>query len=260
MEARLAKFPAPPEANGALATRVREELARRRWSREALAEKARVSVSTLEKGLSGQRPFTLATVVRLEAALGLSLRAVPLADPAADAGSAPGAASMAPDELGSYTRASVSWLERDFLTLVPSFSEPGAIHAYRTSITWSEPETRLKFRESNRHDAKFEQFGDVAVPFHSGHVYLHTNRHGQMRLAVLARPVITGELHGLLTTLLSGRGAHLSPVSAPMVLKAIGPGDTPAFGRVRKADAAYDLYRQLLRRTLHDGFAALLSE
>lgn len=251
-----------PEANGALATRLREELARRRWSREALAEKARVSVSTLEKGLSGQRPFTLATVVRLEAALGLSLRAPPAAtsNAATNGGAAISGAAMAPDELGSYTRASVAWLERDFLTLVPSFSEPGTIHAYRTAITWSEAETRLKFRESNRHDAKFEQFGDVAVPFHSGHVYLHTNRHGQMRLAVLARPVITGEMHGLLTTLLSGRGAHLSPVSVPIVLKPIAAGETPAFGRVRKADAAYDPYRELLRRTLHDGFAALLPE
>jgi hypothetical protein len=213
--------------------------------------------------LSGQRPFTLATVVRLEAALGLSLR--PGADaasnePANGSVAASGGGAMAPDELGSYTRASVAWLERDFLTLVPSFSESGAIHAYRTSIAWSEAEARLKFRESNRHDAKFEQFGDVAVPFHSGHVYLHSNRHGQMRLAVLARPVITGELHGLLTTLLSGRGAHLSPVSAPMVLKPLGDVERPAFGRVRKADPAYDLYRELLRRTLHDGFAALLGE
>src|SRR6187431_3722810 len=53
---------------------VLEELARRRLSRQQLAEMARISLSTLEKALSGRRPFTLATLVRLEQALGISLR------------------------------------------------------------------------------------------------------------------------------------------------------------------------------------------
>jgi transcriptional regulator with XRE-family HTH domain len=45
---------------------IREELAKRRMTRAGLAEKAKISLSPLEKALSGQRPFTLATVVRLE--------------------------------------------------------------------------------------------------------------------------------------------------------------------------------------------------
>ncbi|MEG1029520.1 MAG: helix-turn-helix transcriptional regulator, partial [Brevundimonas sp.] len=57
-----------------IARRVREELARRRLSRQALADMARVSISTLEKALSGRRAFTLATVVRLEQALGVPLQ------------------------------------------------------------------------------------------------------------------------------------------------------------------------------------------
>ncbi len=56
-----------PAAPDATALRVREEIARRRWSRQAVADKAGISLSTLEKALSGRRPFTLATVVRLEA-------------------------------------------------------------------------------------------------------------------------------------------------------------------------------------------------
>jgi transcriptional regulator with XRE-family HTH domain len=54
---------------------VREELARRRLSRQALADLAKISISTLEKALAGRRPFTLATTIRLEEALGASLRA-----------------------------------------------------------------------------------------------------------------------------------------------------------------------------------------
>src|SRR5205085_12136720 len=62
------------ESTESVALQVREELARRRQSRQWLADEARVSLSTLEKALTGRRPFTLATVVRLEEALGASLR------------------------------------------------------------------------------------------------------------------------------------------------------------------------------------------
>ena len=63
------------EGSESVALVVREQLARRRLSRQWLADEAKVSLSTLEKALAGRRPFTLATVVRLEDALGMSLRA-----------------------------------------------------------------------------------------------------------------------------------------------------------------------------------------
>src|SRR3954470_7345906 len=63
------------ELSRAIAARVREELARRRLSRQALADLAKISISTLEKALAGRRPFTLATTIRLEEALGATLRA-----------------------------------------------------------------------------------------------------------------------------------------------------------------------------------------
>ncbi len=47
-----------------IAATIREELARRRISRQQIAEKAKLSISTLEKVLGGSRPFTLATTVR----------------------------------------------------------------------------------------------------------------------------------------------------------------------------------------------------
>ena len=61
--------------------RVREQLARRRISRQALADMAKISLSTLEKSLSGTRPFTLATTIRLEEALGVPLRPGPAPAP-----------------------------------------------------------------------------------------------------------------------------------------------------------------------------------
>ena len=62
------------EQSRSVASRVREELARRRISRQHLADQAKISISTLEKALAGRRPFTLATTIRLEEALGVSLR------------------------------------------------------------------------------------------------------------------------------------------------------------------------------------------
>ena len=82
-----------------VAFRLREEIARQRLSRARLAESARVSVSTLEKALSGRRRFTLATVVRLEEALGASLR-----DEAPPEATGP---ALAPPEMGSYARPAV---------------------------------------------------------------------------------------------------------------------------------------------------------
>src|SRR6266850_4442753 len=76
---------------------IREELARRRISRQHLADQAKISISTLEKALSGRRPFTLATTVRLEEALGVSLRRAEAATPAARNG-------VAPADLGYYAR------------------------------------------------------------------------------------------------------------------------------------------------------------
>ena len=109
-----------------IADRIREELARRRMSRRGLADGAKISMSTLEKVLSGRRPFTLATTIRLEAALGVNLRAG-VAAAASSTGHAPG-------ELGYYSRPSVAWLEGRYVTLRPSFGDPAAIYAYLTEM------------------------------------------------------------------------------------------------------------------------------
>lgn len=237
--------------NADVALRVREEMARRRMSREQLAAEARISLSTLEKALAGTRPFTLASIVRLEEALGVRLRARPARAEGAGSGNAAW-------DLGGYSRASVAWLEGAYLTLRPSFGGGCALYAYRTDIDWDDARSCLGFREGQRIDTDFAQYGVVAVPHQSAHVYLVTNRHGQHRMITLARPVITGEMHGLLATLQAGRGAHLSPVATPIVLKPLSDVPSPAFGRITRGHTAFAAYASLLARTLDDGFAALI--
>jgi len=231
--------------NKAIASRIREELGRRRMSRRALADAAKISISTLEKALNGSRPFTLASVVRVEAALGITLR------PSAKVPSAR-------TDLGGYSRAGVTWLEGDYLTLRPSLGQMGSIFAYRTRICWDMTADCLIFHETDRMDAPFAQTGVVSLPNKSGQIYLYTNEQGQMRLAVLGRPQIKGEMYGLLTTLAAGSGNALTPVSTPLALIPWGSVGNPVLGRVSDTDSAHAGYKKHLEAILSEGFAKLI--
>jgi transcriptional regulator with XRE-family HTH domain len=241
------------EQSRQVAEQVREELARRRISRQALAEQAKLSLSTLEKVLGGRRPFTLATTVRLEQALGVALRKGGDKTPAAAANG-----EVSPDSLGAYSRRAVTWLEGTYITLRPSFGDKEAIYAYRTDIAWDAPSSSLVFREGERLDAAYTQYGEVAVPNQSGHIYLVTNRHGQHRLITVARLAISGEMYGIITTLLAGRGSLLTPIAAPIAYLPIQMVGNPTFGRVSADDPNYAQYRQHLRRTTEEPFAMFL--
>jgi transcriptional regulator with XRE-family HTH domain len=243
------------EQSRQVADTIREEIARRHISRQALAEQAKLSLSTLEKVLGGRRPFTLATTVRLEQALGVSLRKAQDAPPAASAANG----DIAPDSLGAYSRRSAAWLEGAYVTLRPSFGgDKDAIYAYRTEISWDVAVSSLVFREAERADAAYTQFGEVAVPNQSGFVYLVTNRHGQHRLITVSRPTISGEMYGIITTLLAGRGSLLTPIAAPIAFVPIGKIANPTMGRISSADANFAFYREHLRRTIDEPFAMFL--
>jgi transcriptional regulator with XRE-family HTH domain len=239
------------EENRSISGAIREELARRRLTRQHLADISKLSLSTLEKALSGQRPFTLATVVRLEEALQKPLRKT----------KANGDSALAPETLGSYSRPAVKWLEGSYLTLRPSFSVPKGVYAYRTEITWDNALSHLVFRESDRLDTAYKQEGVVSVPHQSGYIYLVTNKLGQHRMATLSRPMIGGEMFGLLATLQSGKGATLVPIAVPIVLAPVRNfGDTIRFGLIKPDDELYAGYEKLLRRCVNEPFVVLQSE
>lgn len=237
-----------PEAEE-IARRVREELARRRISRQALADMARVSISTLEKALSGKRAFTLATVIRLEEALGAPLRPRPAPAPVLDA------VTASPEGLGGYARGSVRWMEGRYLTLRPSFGSPGDIYAYLTTIEWDAARSHLVFAESERLDSAFAQTGSVSLPSQSGTVYLVTNVEGQYRLAILSRPTIKRALYGILSTLLIGHGSQLVPAAVPLAMIRLGADADGAFGRISTDHPDHARYRAELDFVVAEDFA-----
>jgi transcriptional regulator with XRE-family HTH domain len=235
---------------GKIIMRLREELARRRMSRASLADHAKISLSSLEKSLSGQRPFTDQALVRIETALGLKFRKPE--EPVL---------RHAPENLGSYARAAVNWLEGSYLTLRPATSNENAIYTYETLISWDPDFGHLIFRETGRTDKAYAQQGSVSMPHQSGHIYLVTNKHGQHRMAMLSRQGITGELYGLLLTLQQGRGAQLLPVAMPLVLVPIDAfTQKPPFGTVAEEHPIYALLKSKLNKTLQEGFAMILPE
>jgi transcriptional regulator with XRE-family HTH domain len=239
------------EENRGISAAIREELARRRLTRQHLADMAKLSLSTLEKALAGQRTFTLATVVRLEEALQKPLRK----------GRSNGESSLAPETLGSYSRPAVKWLEGSYLTLRPSFSVPKGVYAYRTEISWETELSHLVFQESDRLDSAYKQEGMVSIPHQSGYIYLVTNKLGQHRMATLSRPMIGGEMFGLLATLQSGKGATLMPIAVPIVLAPVKNfGTSLRFGRIAPDDEGYAPYERLLRRCVNEPFVILQSE
>src|SRR5262249_11057569 len=132
------------------------------------------------------------------------------------------------------------------------------IYAYRTEIAWDAVASSLAFREGERLDTAFSQFGEVAVPHQSGFIYLVTNRHGQHRLITVSRPTITGEMYGIITTLLAGRGSQLTPIAAPIALLPIKNFENPTLGRVAPNDPNYPTYREHLRRTTEEPFAMFM--
>lgn len=240
------------EQSREVAETIREEIARRRISRQALAEQAKLSLSTLEKALGGRRPFTLATTVRIEQALGVSLRksTIVLSPTAGN--------DVAPDSLGSYSHRAVTWIEDVYITLRPSFGDKDAIFAYRTEIVWEPKVSSLVFREGERSDAAYEHTGEVAVPHQSGFIYLVINKHGQHRVITVSRPTVSGAMYGIISTLRAGAGSQLTPVAAPIAYVPAGNIADPAVGRIAPDHANYKLYRDHLRRTVDESFALFL--
>ncbi|HWA61633.1 MAG TPA: helix-turn-helix transcriptional regulator [Caulobacteraceae bacterium] len=241
-------------ASRAIAAAVREELARRRISRQRLADDARISLSTLEKALAGRRPFTLATTIRLEQALGRVLRR-----PDEAAAGVAQRSGVAPESLGSYSRDAARWLEGDYLTLRPSFDGGGAVFAYRTEVFWDETAGALAFREAAREDAAYTQKGLVSMPMQSGLIYLVTSERGQFRLAILDRPTIHGEMYGLLTTLHAGPGAQLTPASVALALLPLARWPDPAYGKLGEDHPSYGAYRAQVDKIAGQGFAKFLT-
>jgi hypothetical protein len=139
---------------------------------------------------------------------------------------------------------------RDYLTLRPAFSQPGAVFAYGTEIFWDDERGHLGFAEIERVDNVFTQRGFVSMPNLSGHTYLITSEEGQYRMIMLGRATRERRMYGLLSTLQVGSGSQLLPVSCPIALIPTGEMTGLRYGLLEPGDADFGLYRDALDRAV----------
>ena len=241
----------PEDQSRLVAATIREEIARRRISRQRLADEARISISTLEKALSGRRPFTLATTIRLEEALGVALRRPSAPAPAA----AP--IGLAPADLGSYSRPAVKWIEGRYLTVRPSFGDRDAIYAYRTEISWE----RLLLPDLSGGGAGRPGLHAGRARVGAEPVGAHLSRHQQVR-AVPAhhRLAADNQRRNARHPDDTARGARSAahPDRDADCPRAVATVPGAEFGRIPPGHRWHERYRQVLRRTVEEPFAMFL--
>jgi hypothetical protein len=151
--------------------------------------------------------------------------------------------SVAMDDLGGYTRASVEGLEGRYVCFRPAFSAVDAINAYLLTLHWDEAESCLAFEELERIDTGHTQRGRVYIPDGRPFLSFVTLEGGAIRLIMVSRPEQSTEpLRGLITTLSNPGGAHFTPASAPIVLRRM-VDHASQLGFIRPGAPDYEAYR-----------------
>jgi transcriptional regulator with XRE-family HTH domain len=163
---------------------------------------------------------------------------------------------VAPVYMGAYTRAAVDHYIGSYLTLRPSFSQPGTIVAYRTDISWDPDWPSLLFQERDRPDTPYSHRGRLYIPASSSFIHLVSLTKGAMRMVVVSQVDRFGEMRGIITTLYK-HGAMLQPVATPIVY-ARQETFSGAFGEVASESPSYAEYRKLLDETTAQGYARLV--
>ena len=88
---------------------------------------------------------------------------------------------VAPVYMGAYTRAAVDHYIGSYLTVRPSFAQPGVIVAFRTDVSWEPDWPSLLFQERDRPDAPYSHRGRLYIPASSMFIHLVSLTKGAMR-------------------------------------------------------------------------------
>jgi DNA-binding Xre family transcriptional regulator len=165
---------------------------------------------------------------------------------------------IAPVYMGAYTRAGVDQYIGSYLTVRQHFSDPARIIAYRTEIAWDPVWPSLTFEERDRPDAGYAHRGRVYIPTSAAYIHLVSLTKGAMRMVMISQPDRAGTMRGIMTTQHKA-GAMLVPVSCPIayVLRANPAADE--LGEIGLAHRAFEPYMTLLRETVEQGYARMLT-
>ena len=165
---------------------------------------------------------------------------------------------ISPVYMGAYTRAGVDHFVGTYLTLRPHFSDPTRIVAYRTDIVWDPVWPSLTFEERDRPDSGYAHRGRVYIPASAAYIHLVSLTKGAMRMIIISQPDRAGDMRGILTTQHKA-GAMLVPVATPIVYALRPDVSGLPLGEIGPSDGAYGDYHKLLRETVEQGYARLLT-
>ncbi|MEQ1695942.1 MAG: helix-turn-helix transcriptional regulator [Hyphomicrobiaceae bacterium] len=163
---------------------------------------------------------------------------------------------VAPVYMGAYTRAAVDHYLGHYLTLRPDFTNPEAIVAYRTEITWDDEWPSLLFQERDRPDAPYSHRGRLYVPASSSFIHLVSLTKGAMRMIVVSQLDRDGLMRGLITTLNKHR-ANYVPVATPIVYAKRDEAGM-VLGTILPGNPVHAQYKTLLCDTISEGYARLV--
>jgi transcriptional regulator with XRE-family HTH domain len=193
-----------------IVARVRDELARRGWSQERLAEQALLGDATIFRFFRGD--YTVKTLRRIEQALTIKLDA----DESRD------------DELsrvanvvhGGYHRDLYGYYEGEYICLRPAFADADGYMVYQMDIYWSDIGPGLMFRDKN---PGYEQGGQILVPIGTPFLHFLTMAAGSARLMTVYH-MARGKsvMRGLSLTISSQKqGTDLHPAATPIIIHRI---------------------------------------
>lgn len=262
-------MPLMPRTRSQALQRLRMALVEKKLTQAELAEAADCHEKTVQNLLNGrmvrdQTLFDVAMVLGLDfdelkalwAGPGGQIHDAPEPAENRNGASEPVSAPQAPLFMDAYTRAAVDHYIGSYLTVRPSFLEPGVIVAYRTDVAWDEATPALTFRESARPDPEMSHTGHVYVPPSSMFVHFVSLTKGAMRM-VLAWQIDQSQcLRGLITT--SSRAPKLMPVAAPIVYQKSERLDPKQVGRIDPAHDCFEIYRARLKEALADRYVQLI--
>ncbi|MGE3064630.1 MAG: helix-turn-helix domain-containing protein [Hyphomicrobiaceae bacterium] len=237
---------------------IRTAMIEKKLTQAELADAADCHEKTVQNMLAGravrdQTLFDVCMVLGLDFDKVKGLDGRETADSAPEVGGAGGA--VAPVYMGAYTRAGVDHYIGSYLTVRPSFTQPGIVVAYRTDVRWDPDWPSLLFEERDRRDAPYAHRGRLYIPASSSFIHLVSLTKGAMRMVLVSQIDRLGVMRGLITTLNKQRGATFIPVAAPIVYRkqeAFAARDIGEFG---KKDEIFETYKQMLEETVDQGYA-----
>ena len=165
---------------------------------------------------------------------------------------------VAPLYMGAYTRAAVEDYLGAYLTLRPSFGQPGVVVAYRTDITWDPGWPSLLFEERDRPDADYSHRGRLYIPAATNFIHLVSLTKGSLRTILVSQLDLTGHMRGLITTV-NKQAALLVPVSTPIVYVRRDRIEQDTFGEFAPSHPRHATYAAIVHEATSQGYAKLIA-